>query len=119
MAGTGELEVIIASSKLVEGCKRNGCIYAHTREGYAEKEAPWDCRVEYEDHVVQNFEGDGCHSAAINNPSQNPDEIGTVIPGTMTENGFTKHDSQAPSSWEAHRVKVFGFSFSPSPTPLE
>lgn len=25
MAGTGGLEIIIASSKLVEGCKKNGC----------------------------------------------------------------------------------------------
>ncbi len=116
MAGTGGLEIIREASQLIATvCRSNGCIYARTREGYAEDEAPWDCSVLYEDHVVENLNGDGCQSAAISNPSRNPGEFGTVIPGTMTMEGFTKHDGRAPLLRENHRVEVMGFPIYPSP----
>ncbi len=119
MASTGGIEIITAASHLIETvCKPGGCIYARTREGYAEKEAPWDCSVLYEDHVVENINGDGCQSAAIRNPDQNLSEFGTLIPGTMTKEGFTKHDGKVPLSWEDHRVEVMGFPTSQvSPLP--
>lgn len=120
MAGTGIPEVIIEASRLITTvCKPNGCVYARTREGYAENEAPWDCSVLYGDHVVENLNGEGCQSAATRNPNQNPKEFGTLIPGTMTKEGFTKHDGRAPLSWESHRVEVMGFPTYPSPPLTE
>ena len=114
MASTGGIKIITEASHLIETvCKPSGCMYARRREGYAEEVAPWDCRVLYENHVVENLEGEGCQSAAIENPSRNPGEIGTVIPGTMTRNGFTKHDGRAPLSRRGHEAEVLRFSSSP------
>ncbi len=106
MASTGGIEIITAASHLIKTvCKPGGCIYARRREGYAEKEAPWDCSVLYEDHVVENINGDGCQSAAIRNPDQNLREFGTLIPGTMLSVFTTPGVNQIRHLWMSQRLR--------------
>lgn len=113
MASVGGPEVLTNASTIIETiCKANGCVYAQRREGYDQAKAPFDCRVLYDDHVVENFAAEGCQSAAIINPHELPHEFTTVFPGTMTREGFTKHDGKAPMSRDAHRINVSGFHFS-------
>lgn len=106
MASTSGIEELTKASAIIGTvCKTHGCVYARARTGYGEKEAPFECRVKYDNHVIVDFSGDGCKEAGIAGPSSD-----TVIPGTMTREGFTQN-TEKPETYVGHFDKVYGSHF--------